>query len=118
MLKKAIVGIIVGSIVLTSSAGAIYASQKPKNVEGSRQQYNYAEKFNNNDNGTCIQNNENCTNQNQNQNCNTNCNENQNSYGKSSDNGNSNCSRFRSEDKNQNNIRNCFNIKVQNGKNK
>lgn len=133
MLKKAIVGIIVGSIVLMSSAGAIYAYQKPKNVEGSSQPYNYAEKFNNNDgtgcgnycndqyqdenndgkcdncdqvscqnNGTCSQNNENCTYQNQNQNCN----ENQNSFGKGS------------EEKNQNNSRNCFNNKVQNGKNK
>ena len=130
MLKKAIVGIIVGSIVLMSSAGAIYAYQKPKNVEGSSQPYNYSEKFNNNDgtgcgnycndqcldenndgkcdncdqvncqnNGTCSQNNENCTyhqnqNQNQNQNSNQNCNENQN--------GSSNCS----------------NNKVPNGKNK
>ena len=139
MLKKAIVAIIVGSIVLMSSAGAIYAYQKPKNVEGSSQSYNYTEKFNNNDgtgcgnycndqyqdenndgkcdncdqvncqnngtcsqnNGACNQNNENCTYQNQNQNCN----ENQYSYGKSSDNGNSN-------------VRNCFNNKVQNGKNK
>jgi len=53
MLKKAIVGIIVGSIVLMSSAGAIYAYQKPKNVEGSSQPYNYSEKFNNNDGTGC-----------------------------------------------------------------
>ena len=139
MLKKAIVGIIVGSIVLMSSAGAIYAYQKPKNVEGSSQPYNYSEKFNNNDgtgcgnycndqcldenndgkcdncdqvncqnNGTCSQNNENCTYQNQNQ----------NSFGISSDKGNSNCFMFRSEENNQSSVRNCSNNKVPNGKNK
>jgi len=137
MLKKAIVGIIVGSIVLMSSAGAIYAYQKPKNVEGSSQPYNYSEKFNNNDgtgcgnycndqcldenndgkcdncdqvncqnNGTCSQNNENCTYQNQNQNQNQNSNQNQNQ--------NSN----QNQNQNQNSVSNCPNNKVQSGKNK
>lgn len=133
MLKKAIVGIIVGSIVLMSSAGAIYAYQKPKNVEGSSQPYNYSEKFNNNDGTDCgnycndqylDENNDgkcdncdqvNCQN---NGTCSQNCNENQNSYGKSFDSGTSNCSRLRSEEKNQNNSKNCLNSKAQNGKNK
>lgn len=134
MLKKAIVGIIVGSIVLMSSAGAIYAYHGPNNASGTNQESyrgnHCGTQFidENNDgicdtrfvdedkdgicdncgqicnNSICSQNKESNTYQNQNQNRINSCNENQNGNG---------CFKG-TEQKSRYSIRNIFNHMIQN----
>lgn len=142
MLKKLIIGIIVGSIVLLSSAGAIYAYQEPENVARNSQsavtaeeselneRYCYGNFYNaqyvdENNDGICdncdrvnCQNNGNCNEENAicSRNNESNRYQNQNRY--SIRNENRNNFFGGSEEKNQESNINCLNNRAQNGKNK
>lgn len=132
MLKKVILGIIVGAIIMTTSAGFLYAYQKES---GTRQNYNQQSSIASQNDAVCT--NENCVNYGTNQNCTnngdcTNCQNNQNgqglqngqknnenctgtclnnSDGSSNVNGNANLNRY----KNQNNNCNEFNMQSMSG---
>ena len=93
MLKKVILGIIVGAIVLTTSAGFLYAYQKES---GSRQNLKQQSNIASKNDPACT--NENCLNDGTDQNCTNNgdctdCQNNQNGQGlKNSQENNENCS--------------------------
>jgi len=144
MLKKIIIGIIVGSIVLLSSAGAIYAYQGSENIgmnsklsinteeldfnEGSRyENYRDARYADENKDGLC----DNC----EQTNCQNSgiCGENNATCSQNKENytyqyRNQNCYSIRNEnqnsffgnldEKNKESNRNCFNDRIQNSKNK
>jgi len=141
MLKKLIIGIIVGSIVLLSSAGAIYAYQRSENIGRNSKQSIDTEEFDfnansrngnycdaryadENNDGLC----DNCGQTNYQNSCicsenNTTCSQNKENYTYQYRNQNlirneNRNSFFGNPEENKESNRKCFNYRIQNSKNK